>query len=65
MMFSPHPCPTWTLDWNSLPAAVSPKEGGFFFKFYLKLDLSSSSLILYLIVPNILMTVTIEFSFVL
>ncbi|KAM5287608.1 glutathione S-transferase C-terminal domain-containing protein isoform 1-T1 [Hipposideros larvatus] len=26
-MFSPHPCPTWTLDWNSLPAAVSPKEG--------------------------------------
>uniref|UniRef100_A0A452RKH8 Glutathione S-transferase C-terminal domain-containing protein n=1 Tax=Ursus americanus TaxID=9643 RepID=A0A452RKH8_URSAM len=27
VMFSPHPCPTWTLDWNSLPAAVSPKEG--------------------------------------
>lgn len=26
-MFSPHPCPAWTLDWNSLPAAVSPKEG--------------------------------------
>ncbi|XP_057165973.1 glutathione S-transferase C-terminal domain-containing protein isoform X3 [Ursus arctos] len=26
VMFSPHPCPTWTLDWNSLPAAVSPKE---------------------------------------
>lgn len=26
-MFSPHPCPSWTLDWNSLPAAVSPKEG--------------------------------------
>ncbi|KAM5255557.1 glutathione S-transferase C-terminal domain-containing protein [Ctenodactylus gundi] len=25
--FSPHPCPTWTLDWNDLPAAVSPKEG--------------------------------------
>ncbi|XP_004626760.1 glutathione S-transferase C-terminal domain-containing protein [Octodon degus] len=24
---SPHPCPMWTLDWNSLPAAVSPKEG--------------------------------------
>ncbi|XP_021536038.1 glutathione S-transferase C-terminal domain-containing protein isoform X1 [Neomonachus schauinslandi] len=27
VVFSPHPCPTWTLDWNSLPAAVSPKEG--------------------------------------
>ncbi|XP_005406279.1 PREDICTED: glutathione S-transferase C-terminal domain-containing protein [Chinchilla lanigera] len=27
VMFSPHPCPMWTLDWNSLPAAVSPKEG--------------------------------------
>lgn len=27
VMFSPHPCPTWTLDWNTLPAAVSPKEG--------------------------------------
>ncbi|XP_058405831.1 glutathione S-transferase C-terminal domain-containing protein isoform X3 [Diceros bicornis minor] len=27
VMFSPHPCPAWTLDWNSLPAAVSPKEG--------------------------------------
>ncbi|XP_032110755.1 glutathione S-transferase C-terminal domain-containing protein isoform X2 [Sapajus apella] len=27
VMFSPHPCPTWTLDWNVLPAAVSPKEG--------------------------------------
>ncbi|XP_047422559.1 glutathione S-transferase C-terminal domain-containing protein [Sciurus carolinensis] len=27
VMFSPHPCPTWTLDWNGLPAAVSPKEG--------------------------------------
>ncbi|CAK6432920.1 unnamed protein product [Pipistrellus nathusii] len=27
VMFSPHPCPTWTIDWNSLPAAVSPKEG--------------------------------------
>lgn len=25
--FSPHPCPTWTVDWNTLPAAVSPKEG--------------------------------------
>ncbi|KAF3815492.1 hypothetical protein GH733_016445 [Mirounga leonina] len=21
VVFSPHPCPTWTLDWNSLPAA--------------------------------------------
>ncbi|XP_062055768.1 glutathione S-transferase C-terminal domain-containing protein isoform X2 [Lepus europaeus] len=27
VLFSPHPCPTWTLDWNILPAAVSPKEG--------------------------------------
>uniref|UniRef100_A0A8C9Q8P2 Glutathione S-transferase C-terminal domain-containing protein n=2 Tax=Marmotini TaxID=337730 RepID=A0A8C9Q8P2_SPEDA len=27
VMFSPHPCPTWTLDWNGLPIAVSPKEG--------------------------------------
>ncbi|XP_054998190.1 glutathione S-transferase C-terminal domain-containing protein [Sorex araneus] len=27
VMFAPHPCPAWTLDWNSLPAAVSPKEG--------------------------------------
>uniref|UniRef100_A0A8C6YUI7 Glutathione S-transferase C-terminal domain containing n=1 Tax=Nothoprocta perdicaria TaxID=30464 RepID=A0A8C6YUI7_NOTPE len=26
--FSPHPCPDWTLDWNSLPAAVSPGEDG-------------------------------------
>nr|XP_048312709.1 glutathione S-transferase C-terminal domain-containing protein [Myodes glareolus]XP_048312710.1 glutathione S-transferase C-terminal domain-containing protein [Myodes glareolus] len=26
-VFSPHPCPSWTLDWKSLPAAVSPKEG--------------------------------------
>ncbi|NWW95230.1 GSTCD protein, partial [Rhynochetos jubatus] len=25
--FSPHPCPSWTLDWSSLPAAVSPGEG--------------------------------------
>uniref|UniRef100_A0A452GHY8 Glutathione S-transferase C-terminal domain-containing protein n=1 Tax=Gopherus agassizii TaxID=38772 RepID=A0A452GHY8_9SAUR len=25
--FSLHPCPRWTLDWNSLPAAVSPGEG--------------------------------------
>uniref|UniRef100_G1P8S9 Glutathione S-transferase C-terminal domain-containing protein n=1 Tax=Myotis lucifugus TaxID=59463 RepID=G1P8S9_MYOLU len=27
VMFSPHPCPTWTIDWSNLPAAVSPKEG--------------------------------------
>lgn len=27
VMFSPHPSPTWTLDWYGLPAAVSPKEG--------------------------------------
>ncbi|KFU96856.1 Glutathione S-transferase C-terminal domain-containing protein, partial [Pterocles gutturalis] len=25
--FSPHPCPSWTLDWTNLPAAVSPGEG--------------------------------------
>ncbi|NXU71125.1 GSTCD protein, partial [Oreotrochilus melanogaster] len=25
--FSPHPCPNWTLDWTSLPSAVSPGEG--------------------------------------
>ncbi|KAG8593028.1 hypothetical protein GDO81_000707 [Engystomops pustulosus] len=25
--FSPHPCPTQTIDWGSLPAAVSPAEG--------------------------------------
>ncbi|XP_077790015.1 glutathione S-transferase C-terminal domain-containing protein isoform X2 [Podarcis muralis] len=25
--FSPHPCPNWTLDWDSLPAAVNPGEG--------------------------------------
>nr|XP_008535075.1 PREDICTED: glutathione S-transferase C-terminal domain-containing protein isoform X3 [Equus przewalskii] len=31
VMFSPHPCPAWTLDWNRLPAAVSPKEGEYFF----------------------------------
>ncbi|NXS07686.1 GSTCD protein, partial [Neodrepanis coruscans] len=27
--FSPHPCPKWTLDWTSLPSAVSPAEGKF------------------------------------
>ncbi|KAF6130294.1 glutathione S-transferase C-terminal domain containing [Phyllostomus discolor] len=26
-VFSPHPCPAWTLDWDHLPVAVSPKEG--------------------------------------
>ncbi|XP_042727407.1 glutathione S-transferase C-terminal domain-containing protein isoform X2 [Lagopus leucura] len=25
--FSPHPCPDWTIDWPSLPAAVNPGEG--------------------------------------
>uniref|UniRef100_A0A669QN56 Glutathione S-transferase C-terminal domain-containing protein n=1 Tax=Phasianus colchicus TaxID=9054 RepID=A0A669QN56_PHACC len=25
--FSPHPCPDWTIDWTSLPAAVNPGEG--------------------------------------
>ncbi|NWV00676.1 GSTCD protein, partial [Upupa epops] len=25
--FSPHPCPDWTLEWTSLPSAVSPGEG--------------------------------------
>nr|DBA28859.1 TPA: hypothetical protein GDO54_009150 [Pyxicephalus adspersus] len=26
-IFSSHPCPTLTIDWESLPAAVSPAEG--------------------------------------
>ncbi|XP_073717108.1 glutathione S-transferase C-terminal domain-containing protein [Misgurnus anguillicaudatus] len=26
-VFSPHPCPSWTIDWESLPAAVNPTEG--------------------------------------
>ncbi|XP_061100226.1 glutathione S-transferase C-terminal domain-containing protein isoform X1 [Conger conger] len=26
-VFSPHPCPYWALDWDSLPAAVNPTEG--------------------------------------
>ncbi|XP_051559229.1 glutathione S-transferase C-terminal domain-containing protein isoform X2 [Myxocyprinus asiaticus] len=26
-VFSPHPCPSWTLDWESLPVAVNPTEG--------------------------------------
>ncbi|XP_066536170.1 glutathione S-transferase C-terminal domain-containing protein [Hoplias malabaricus] len=25
--FTPHPCPSWTLHWESLPAAVNPTEG--------------------------------------
>ncbi|XP_019470220.1 glutathione S-transferase C-terminal domain-containing protein-like isoform X3 [Meleagris gallopavo] len=27
--FSPHPCPDWTIDWTSLPAAVNPGEAYF------------------------------------
>ena len=23
VMFSPYPCPTWTLDWDTFPAAVT------------------------------------------
>ncbi|XP_058048858.1 glutathione S-transferase C-terminal domain-containing protein isoform X2 [Ahaetulla prasina] len=26
-MFSPHPCPKWALDWDSLPGAVNPGKG--------------------------------------
>ncbi|XP_029114640.1 glutathione S-transferase C-terminal domain-containing protein [Scleropages formosus] len=26
-VFCPHPCPSWTLDWDNLPAAVDPAEG--------------------------------------
>uniref|UniRef100_A0A8K9WVX4 Glutathione S-transferase C-terminal domain-containing protein n=1 Tax=Oncorhynchus mykiss TaxID=8022 RepID=A0A8K9WVX4_ONCMY len=26
-VFSPHPCPSWTLPWDSLPEAVNPTEG--------------------------------------
>ncbi|KAL4640471.1 glutathione S-transferase C-terminal domain-containing protein [Arapaima gigas] len=26
-VFCPHPCPSWSLDWDSLPAAVNPTEG--------------------------------------
>ncbi|XP_035992933.1 glutathione S-transferase C-terminal domain-containing protein [Fundulus heteroclitus] len=25
--FSPHPCPAWTLPWESFPAAINPTEG--------------------------------------
>ncbi|XP_014855314.1 PREDICTED: glutathione S-transferase C-terminal domain-containing protein isoform X2 [Poecilia mexicana] len=26
-VFSPHPCPAWTLPWDRLPAAINPTEG--------------------------------------
>ncbi|KAM9313790.1 glutathione S-transferase C-terminal domain-containing protein [Pholidichthys leucotaenia] len=26
-IFAPHPCPAWTLPWDSLPAAINPTEG--------------------------------------
>ncbi|XP_076004103.1 glutathione S-transferase C-terminal domain-containing protein [Genypterus blacodes] len=26
-VFSPHPCPDWTLPWDNLPAAINPTEG--------------------------------------
>ncbi|XP_032079994.1 glutathione S-transferase C-terminal domain-containing protein [Thamnophis elegans] len=26
-MFSPHPCPKWALDWDSLPDSVNPGKG--------------------------------------
>ncbi|KAM6940804.1 glutathione S-transferase C-terminal domain-containing protein [Lycodopsis pacificus] len=26
-VFTPHPCPDWTLPWDSLPGAISPTEG--------------------------------------
>ncbi|XP_056109555.1 glutathione S-transferase C-terminal domain-containing protein [Rhinichthys klamathensis goyatoka] len=26
-VYSPHPCPSWTVDWESLPMAVNPTEG--------------------------------------
>ncbi|XP_070830082.1 glutathione S-transferase C-terminal domain-containing protein [Chaetodon trifascialis] len=26
-VFAPHPCPAWTLPWDSLPAAINPAEG--------------------------------------
>lgn len=26
-VFAPHPCPTWTLPWDSLPGAINPTEG--------------------------------------
>ncbi|XP_067324733.1 glutathione S-transferase C-terminal domain-containing protein isoform X3 [Anolis sagrei] len=27
VQFSPHPCPSWVLDWDSLPIAVNPGKG--------------------------------------
>ncbi|XP_041789579.1 glutathione S-transferase C-terminal domain-containing protein isoform X2 [Chelmon rostratus] len=26
-VFAPHPCPAWTLPWDSLPGAINPAEG--------------------------------------
>ncbi|XP_060948723.1 glutathione S-transferase C-terminal domain-containing protein [Limanda limanda] len=26
-VFAPHPCPDWTLPWDSLPGAINPTEG--------------------------------------
>ncbi|XP_020504078.2 glutathione S-transferase C-terminal domain-containing protein [Labrus bergylta] len=26
-VFAPHPCPAWTLPWESLPTAINPTEG--------------------------------------
>ncbi|KAM3864812.1 glutathione S-transferase C-terminal domain-containing protein [Diretmus argenteus] len=26
-VFSPHPCPAWTLPWDNLPGAINPTEG--------------------------------------
>ncbi|XP_054459803.1 glutathione S-transferase C-terminal domain-containing protein isoform X2 [Anoplopoma fimbria] len=26
-VFTPHPCPAWTLPWDSLPGAINPTEG--------------------------------------
>ncbi|XP_049899345.1 glutathione S-transferase C-terminal domain-containing protein [Epinephelus moara] len=26
-VFAPHPCPAWTLPWDSLPEAINPAEG--------------------------------------
>ncbi|XP_024859976.1 glutathione S-transferase C-terminal domain-containing protein isoform X2 [Kryptolebias marmoratus] len=26
-IFTPHPCPAWTLPWDSLPVAINPTEG--------------------------------------
>ncbi|KAM9362697.1 glutathione S-transferase C-terminal domain-containing protein [Symphorus nematophorus] len=26
-VFAPHPCPAWTLPWDSLPGAINPTEG--------------------------------------